>query len=346
MKKMTAIIVGLGRQSLSDHIPTLLRRKDIDIIGVCDPSINARKAFKETFPALERIHMTNSLDDLLSKAHPDFAIVAVPHNKYFEIASRLCSSKIHFLKEKPLARDLTEARDLLALPGFAQYGFITTQRRYSSLYRKAKDSIASIGDPYLFHAVYKLNIDAPDDGWRGNKASAGGGCLIDMGYHLIDQLLWWFGMPEKVHAQISALAVPNSEYDAEDSATISFRFTTGLHGTLLISRAAGEKREEYEVYGSKGYLIGSKKGFTVSDRQGQSINEMMQDNGDSMLDAQLDFFLSRVSERQGFKDVQQNHLADMEFINRCYQDALEEESKTPAAAQLRTELDTASVNIA
>jgi predicted dehydrogenase len=148
-----------------------------------------------------------------------------------------------------------------------------------------------------------------------------------MGYHLIDQLLWWFGAPEKVHAQISALAVPGSSYDAEDSATISFRYANGLHGTLLISRAAGEKREGYEVYGSKGYLVGSKKSFVVSDRQGENMNEMRQSDTEEMMDRQLDFFLSRVRNNQGFADIQKNHMLNMEFIDRCYRDAVPEGSQ-------------------
>ncbi|HSX06831.1 MAG TPA: Gfo/Idh/MocA family oxidoreductase [Candidatus Saccharimonadia bacterium] len=324
MKKLTTVVIGLGGQSLSDHIPALLRRNDVEIVGVCDPSPAARKAFKNTFPELKNVTIADSIDPLLEEVRPEAAVVAVPHDSYFDIVVKLCERHIYFLKEKPLARDLEEARAMLSIANFKDYGFITTQRRYSKLYQRAKESIAELGSPYLFHAVYKLNIDAPDDGWRGSKSSAGGGCLIDMGYHLVDQLIWWFGMPQKVHAQISSLAVPDSDYDAEDSATISFRYASGLHGTLLISRAAGEKHEEYELYGSKGYLVGSKKKFTAHDRQGKILDEMSQDNSADMLDDQLAFFISRVRAQKGFADIQQEHLANMEFIDRCYKDAADE----------------------
>lgn len=323
MKQLKAIVIGLGGQSLSDHIPALLRREDIKIIGVCDPSEVARRAFSGAFPSLKKL-VTNDVDALLQQTQPDIAIVAVPHDRYFEIVSKLCERGIYFLKEKPLARSITEAKALLAVTGFKKYGFITTQRRYSELYRKAKASIAELGDPYLFHAVYKLNIEAPHEGWRGSKKLAGGGCLIDMGYHLIDQLLWWFGYPEKVHAQISTLAVPDEDYDAEDSATVSFRYASGLHGTLLISRAAGEKKEEYEIYGSKGYLVGSKKQFALANRNGEIMSDMSSNNSEEMLDSQLDFFISRVKGSESFADVQKEHLANMKFIDQCYKDAADE----------------------
>jgi predicted dehydrogenase len=45
-------IIGLGRQSLNDHIPALLRRDDIEIVSISDISEAAHKAFFEMYPAL------------------------------------------------------------------------------------------------------------------------------------------------------------------------------------------------------------------------------------------------------------------------------------------------------
>jgi predicted dehydrogenase len=63
-----------------------------------------------------------------------------------------------------------------------------------------------------------------------------GGCIIDMGYHLVDMLLWYFGMPDRVLAQHSASARPEQDYDAEDTATITFGYGSGLFGTALLPR--------------------------------------------------------------------------------------------------------------
>jgi len=325
MNQLSAIIVGLGDQSLNDHVPTLLRRNDVKIVGACDPSINAQHDFNRKFPELEdKVTLAEDLDELLRTVQPDFAVVAVPHNRYMEIVTSLCQQQLYFLKEKPLARNLVEANAILSIPGFAKYGFTATQRRYGEIYQQAKNSIGSLGNLYMFHAVYKLNIDAPHESWRGIKATSGGGCLIDMGYHLVDQLVWWFGMPQRIHAQISALAVPNAHYDAEDSATVLFRYNSGLHGTLLVSRAAGEKYEGYELYGSNGYMVGSKKQVTFFNRRGDVVQEISQPDGQILLDAQLDFFISRIISKVGFADLQQDHLNNMKLIQRCYDDALAE----------------------
>jgi predicted dehydrogenase len=45
-----------------------------------------------------------------------------------------------------------------------------------------------------------------------------GGCIIGMGYHLIDMIFWYFGQPDRILTDISASARPNRDYDAEDTA--------------------------------------------------------------------------------------------------------------------------------
>lgn len=320
--KLSAIIIGLGNQSLTEHIPALLRRNDIRIVGACDVSADARENFKKQFPAIGYgTLVTNNLDELIEKTRPNIAIVAVPHDSYFDIVKKLCQNNIYFLKEKPFARNLLEAESFMKIPNFGKLGFIAAQRRYNPLYQEAKVKLADIGRPYLFSATYKLNIDSPHSGWRGSKNSAGGGCIIDMGYHIVDQLLWWFGAPKKLHAQTSSLAVAHENYDAEDTATVSFGYENGMHGNLLISRAAGEKTEEYAVYGSNGSIVGSKKQMTVFDRQGHILKQVDLSSPTAMIDAQLDFFISRVNAFSGFGDVQKQHINNMTFIERCYEDA-------------------------
>ncbi|HTE22490.1 MAG TPA: Gfo/Idh/MocA family oxidoreductase [Candidatus Limnocylindria bacterium] len=320
----SAIMVGLGHQALSEHIPALLRRKDIRIVGACDPNPDARALFLRLFPELApSVPTYDNLRELLDKTRPTMAIIAVPHDCYLDIIRDLCRRRIYFLKEKPLARNLSEAQTILAIPGFAKYGFIATQRRHSSLYQKAQLSLKDLGKPYLFTAVYKLNIESPHAGWRGSAERAGGGCLIDMGYHIIDQMLWWFGMPQELTAHISALAVPDATYDAEDTATISFQYQSGMHGVILLSRAAGEKREEYSVYGQHGYLEGTKRRLAIYDRHNYQHNHIDHDAAEAMNDAQLDFFINRVQKEMNFIDVQQQHLENMRFIARCLDPTLE-----------------------
>ena len=322
MSRLNGVVIGLGGQSIGDHIPALLANEDVLIVGVMDVNPMAVADFHSTFPVLAQVPSFVSVSEMLDQVRPDFAVVAVPHHLYVPIVAELCRRNIPFLKEKPLARSLEEAEQLRQLPNFDQCAFVATQRRFSGLYSMAWQGLARIGTPYLFTGEYKLNIADPHTGWRGQRELAGGGCLIDMGYHIVDQLTWWFnGLPSSVHANVSALAVPGAAYTAEDSATVSFRYPSGLHGTLTISRRAGAKKEGYEVYGTDGYIVGSKKGAVIFDRAGTILQELGPDEED-MIAAQLRFFLARVRDGLSFGDTLEDHMRNMRFIDLCYRTAL------------------------
>ncbi|MGW2540182.1 Gfo/Idh/MocA family protein [Kitasatospora sp. NPDC001574] len=60
------------------------------------------------------------------------------------------------------------------------------------------DFLDQIGTPFLIDGQYTFHTDDPGAGWRGDVSQAGGGCIIDMGYHIVDLLLWYFGMPNRI----------------------------------------------------------------------------------------------------------------------------------------------------
>src|SRR5699024_6121621 len=106
----------------------------------------------------------------------------------------------------------------------------------------------------VLDAQYTLFVDDPSEGWRGQNAEAGGGCIIDMGYHLIDMILWYFGLPDRVLADVSVEARPDREYDAEDTALVHFGYNSGLYGSVLLSRFIGPKTEQIRLVGNKGMV--------------------------------------------------------------------------------------------
>ncbi|KKQ77256.1 hypothetical protein A2715_00065 [Candidatus Woesebacteria bacterium RIFCSPHIGHO2_01_FULL_39_32] len=317
-KKLKAAVIGLGLQNLSDHIPTLLRRRDVDIVAVCDPDLKALERFKEKYPSLSKNVGYHTDYRQLSKVNIDFAIVAVPHFLYPEIVEFLASREIYLMKEKPLARNLAEADELFQIPGFTKYCFICTQRRFNPLYQFAKEKLDTLGIPFSFNAVYKLNIANPEEGWRGDLVKSGGGCILDMGYHIIDQLMWWFGMPDKLFSTKSSLATEDVKNYSEDTATIAFKYENGLHGTVVLSRAAGEKLEHYSVHCSRGHISGNKKSLIIRNKTGEIIERQQLEDDDKMLDDQLDFFIKRVHSKAGFIDVVKRNFENMKFIEKCY----------------------------
>lgn len=237
-------VVGLGGQAMGDHLPAIEQSDKVELVGVCDsdPSIAERCAAKFNVPG----HTDHQ--DLLATPGLDFIVVTVPHSAHREVVESAIRAGVHVLKEKPFAISYDDAMYLAQLSEERNVQVTTTlQRRFSPTYRGFFELAAQIGEPFAIDVQYTLNIDRPDIGWRGQRALAGGGCLIDMGYHMLDLLLWYVGQPDRVAASISTNAVPDRDYDAEDTANVLMTWESGLHGTMRISRSMPPKTERIRI---------------------------------------------------------------------------------------------------
>lgn len=251
--KLKVGVVGLGHQSLEDHIPAIKSSPDVELAGVVEVDKKKLKLFLE---GNKNVKGYNSFDDLIKKQRLDFVIIAVPHYLHYKLTKKALINKIPVLKEKPLAVSLVQARELKNIAEKNNVPFsITLQRRFNPVYSTFFQLVDKIGCPFFVEAKYTFYTENPQQGWRGKKALAGGGCLIDMGYHIIDLLMWYFGLPDKVFAEMSCSAKENMTYDAEDTAQVVFRYESKrIFGSLLISRVIPPKQEYLNVYGTRGII--------------------------------------------------------------------------------------------
>ncbi|GGP45692.1 Gfo/Idh/MocA family protein [Streptomyces abikoensis] len=246
-----AVVVGLGGQATGDHLPGLAECRLAELVGVCDvdPDRIALVADRHHVPGF------TDIEQLLKSVRPDFVIIAVPHHSGREVVKACAGAGVHVLKEKPFATDPHEAADLAMLCEKAEIELmVTVQRRFHPVYAGALALLERIGDPYLVEGRYTFHCPDPAAGWRGRAELAGGGALADMGYHLVDLLLWYLGLPDRVLAGISTAAAPESEYDAEDTALVHVAYDRGLYGSLLVSRSTGPKTEHLAITGPHGTL--------------------------------------------------------------------------------------------
>jgi predicted dehydrogenase len=64
------------------------------------------------------------------------------------------------------------------------------------------------------------------------KSASQGGVLADLGVHVLDLILWWFGMPETVRYEDDAMG------GLEANCRIELTFAGGVGGTVRLSRDA------------------------------------------------------------------------------------------------------------
>ncbi|MFP4095362.1 MAG: Gfo/Idh/MocA family protein [Cyclobacteriaceae bacterium] len=163
--------------------------------------------------------------------------------------------------QKPLGRDLVETRRVIELAEKKNLLLeVDYSYRYTEAGRKIREVIHSgeIGEVFsaslTFHNAY-----GPDKGWYHDPRLSGGGCLIDLGIHLVDMLYWIFEkpVPEQVCSALysKGLAFQPGSGQVEDFVAAQLQFNTGLSAALQCSwnlPAGQDAVIEASFYGSKG----------------------------------------------------------------------------------------------
>ena len=200
---------------------------------------------------------------LLVERRPKAAYIAVPPSEARDLVDQCAKFGIHVWQEQPLGRDLDEG--LATVRRMEAAGLklaVGTQRRFAPGYRRGQELLADLGEVFLARGEYLFNWGGKL-GWRGDRASAGGGALLELGYQLIDLLNWMLGLPEEVYG-ISACGHRPEDTDArgealpihdtDDSAAALLRYRGNGMASLVTTRSSGPVRESLVLHGRRGSL--------------------------------------------------------------------------------------------
>jgi len=176
----------------------------------------------------------------------------------------------HVLCEKPMARDATEAKQMLDAARHAGVKhMVAFNYRFVPAVRLAHDLVRAghLGEIRHFRAAYLQDwITDPEfpRTWRLDRKAAGSGALGDLGSHIIDLARFIVGEPRAVAAMtktfIAERPLPagggRAPVDVDDAFAAVIELDGGCIGTLEATRfALGRKNHQVlEVNGSKGSL--------------------------------------------------------------------------------------------
>ena len=321
--KLRTVVIGLGKQMIEDHLPAAIESENFNVIAICDMDSDKVNVYCDKY----ELDGFTSLETMLEKIKCDVAIIAVPHNQYLSVISKLAEAKIHVIKEKPFATCRDEALEIHRLISERNLFLgVTLQRRFNPIFQAFHQLKKRIGKIYSIEGSYVMNIANLDEGWRASRELAGGGVLIDMGYHLVDLLVWYMGLPTSVTARMSRGNRINQRYDVEDTVNLLFDYSTGNHaekvvGNFIISRVYPKKDERLMVMGAKG-IISIKRGVIQRlDTNGNKI-EMLERKGGwpSAAIDQLDYFANIIKGKQyvGVYDYRE-HFKHIAIIEAAYE---------------------------
>ena len=151
---------------------------------------DTRKERANDFGVKHNCDVSESAEMLLARTDIDGVVIAVPNDQHASLAIQALQAGHHVLLEKPMAMSLHQCDEILSARDVSgkvlQIGFVC---RYSPAAMKAKQLIESgaIGTVLHVQATLLRQRGIPGIGsWFTTKERSGGGCLIDIGVHLID----------------------------------------------------------------------------------------------------------------------------------------------------------------
>lgn len=258
-------LVGLGKQG-REHLSATLDCDDIKIACGYDPS---DEAFDKALALNSDLQRLSKISDF-SHFKLDGLILALPHFVYDTLWPELLELKLPMLKEKPLGRNVEEAMRFLA-QAKANHCPVQTaiQRRYHPSYQHLKSLIES-NNLNITEATATLHLGFPrirqPQTWRDEKRLAGGGALLDAGYHMIDLLHFFIGSFDTVSASMWRDKTLCQSNDIDDQVLL-----LGRNSRTWIAMDAqvhsNQKKELISLVTNHGYFEANRSGVWHDDRQ-------------------------------------------------------------------------------
>jgi predicted dehydrogenase len=188
MENQTRLRVGLVGCGYQGEIlaRTILEDDKFQVTACADPD---QAAASQIARLVGNIPVYSSVDELLQHSEVDAVMVATSHDALFECSLAAVRAGKHVLAEKPIGLDEKEAAQLEESVAGADVCFMAGYSfRYIPAWQKLYNltQAGAVGEIHTISAA--MSIAPLSSGWKANP-DTGGGPMLYVGTHLVDQIL-------------------------------------------------------------------------------------------------------------------------------------------------------------
>ncbi|OAX80293.1 hypothetical protein ACJ72_05380 [Emergomyces africanus] len=245
-------IIGYGLSAKIFHIPFIKAVPEFNLYAVVQRTPKPDDDVEKDHPGIKGYR---SAEEMVKDAAVDVVVVTTTPDSHLALARLALEAGKHVIVEKPFTPTHQEADELVALS--------KKQNRLISVYQNRRwdaDFVTvsklvksgSLGRVAEFETHFdRHRPEMPTTGSWKTKTIPGSSGLYDLGTHLIDQVVYLFGLPKKVTGFIGSQR-ENNDSGYEDS------FTLLLHYDQVLATVKGavispeEKQLRFWVRGDKG----------------------------------------------------------------------------------------------
>jgi predicted dehydrogenase len=248
-------IIGFGEVARYGHWPAYAESREARIVAVVDRTEERRRIARESLPDVATFA---TIEELAASTAVDFIDICTPPALHGGPMLFGLSQGWNIMCEKPLLLDLAElekARDLATQAGRAIVPIHNW--KYAPIVRRATEIVRSgvIGELREIElSTWRIQdcavADPEHPNWRRDPAIAGGGVLMDHGWHAIYLARHWF---EEDPVEVQASMQRPAPAAVENEATLTLLFPSG-RAEIFLTWKAEARRNAMRLIGKRGEI--------------------------------------------------------------------------------------------
>ena len=258
---LRAAIIGYGLAGRFFHAPLIAATEGLVVASIVTSDSGRQAQVSREHPDA-RI-LTSPHEVWESAGDHDLVVVATPNDSHALLAGEAVDRGLPVVVDKPLALSSGEAEALVSRCERVS-GLLTVfqNRRWDSdqltLARLLEEG--RLGTVLRYESRFeRWRPSASGESWRDSTSpESGGGQLLDLGTHLVDQALFRFGPVTHVYAEVDARRGAPSD----DDAFVALRHARGVLSHLRVSAITAAPGPRLRV-------LGTKAAFVVRELDGQ-----------------------------------------------------------------------------
>lgn len=298
-----------------------------DVMVISDPS---EECLEEAGKIVPGCKTTLSFEETLADPAIDAVVIATPSALHMQQAVMAFEHKKAVFCQKPLGRNAAEVRAVVTAAAKANKLLgADFSYRYTTAFQAILPILLSgeLGDIFAVDLTFH-NAYGPDKPWFYDMKLSGGGCVLDLGIHLVDLMLLGLGFPE-VNSLSSRLfskgRLLSNSNEVEDYASVNLELSTGATASLNCSwnlHAGQEAIIEATFYGTNGGVTmrninGSFYDFEAA-RFWNTKTELLATPPDAWGGRALVNWIQQLSTSDAFDRQAEEYLQSAEILDRIY----------------------------
>ncbi|WP_207497093.1 Gfo/Idh/MocA family protein [Aridibaculum aurantiacum] len=322
--KLAFVGVGwIGRNRLQAAVDSGLA----EVTLISDPS---EQCLEEAGKIVPGCKTTQSFEEILADPAVDAVVIATPSALHKQQAVQAFEHNKAVFCQKPLGRDGTEVH---AVVWAATKANRLLGADFSYRYTAAWQAILPILHSGELGNIFSVDLTfhnayGPDKPWFYNMNQSGGGCVLDLGIHLVDLMLVGLQFPavDKVDSRLYAKGTPvKGKNEVEDFAAVTMDLANGTVAKLNCSwnlQAGQEAVIEATFYGTNGGVTmrninGSFYDFEAARFWGTKT-EVLASPPDAWGGRALVKWIEQLSSSNAFNEQAKEYLQSAEILDRIY----------------------------